>query len=94
MKLFQLFLFITLLLPESAFADKIVINVVGDIMLAGKGKIAFDRLGYDYPFAATVAALKDGDLAIGNLEAPLTNKGSEFINKKFRFRTDPQAAPQ
>ena len=76
-----------------AEAQEIVINAVGDIMLAGSGAATFQRLGYDYPFAATAAELRKGDMAVGNLEAPIAQGGKEFIFKKFRFRADPQCAP-
>ena len=89
--LFLLFLLSTLCHTSSAFAGKIVVNAVGDIMLAGKASASFARLGYDYPFAATVSALKNGDITVGNLEAPLVQKGKEFKNKRFRFKTDPRA---
>lgn len=89
---FLLFLLFTLCHTSSAFAGKIVVNAVGDIMLAGKASASFARLGYDYPFAATVSALKNGDIAVGNLETPIALNGTEFKNKKFRFKTDPRAA--
>ena len=73
-------------------AQEIVINAVGDIMLAGSGDAAYQRLGCDYPFAATTAELHRGDLAVGNLEAPLSRSGVEFMYKKFRFRADPSCA--
>ena len=78
--------------PTSAFAGKVIINAVGDIMLAGRGNAIFERLGYDHPFAATFSTLANGDIAVGNLEAPITCAGVEFRNKKFRFKTNPQAA--
>lgn len=76
----------------SACAQGIVINAVGDIMLGGNGTKAFTRLGYDYPFAATLPMLKNGDITIGNLEAPITGNGQEFKEKRFRFKSDPNAA--
>jgi poly-gamma-glutamate capsule biosynthesis protein CapA/YwtB (metallophosphatase superfamily) len=87
-----LFLICALCLPAPAFAGKIVINAVGDIMLAGKGSAMFSRRGYDYPFAGTSSTLKNGDVTIGNLEAPLTQTGRDFKEKKFRFKADPHAA--
>ncbi len=71
---------------------EIVLNAVGDIMLAGSGTSVYTRLGYDYPFAATRNHLKKGDIAIGNLEAPITSRGVEFRDKRFRFRAAPAAA--
>jgi len=76
-----------------ATAREIVVNAVGDIMLAGSGAATCKRLGYDYPFAATTAELKKGDIAIGNLESPIARGGREFKTKKFRYRSAPQAAP-
>ena len=72
--------------------SEIVLNAVGDIMLAGSGTPVYARLGYDYPFAATRKHLQRGDLVIGNLEAPITNRGEEFHEKQFRFQADPAAA--
>jgi len=87
-----LLLICALCLPASAFAGEIVINAVGDIMLAGKGSVTFSRRGYDYPFAGTSSILKNGGITVGNLEAPLARTGREFKEKKFRFKTGPQAA--
>jgi poly-gamma-glutamate synthesis protein (capsule biosynthesis protein) len=87
-----LLLLLTLFLPAPAWAQAVVINAVGDIMLAGSGRAIFDRQGYDYPFAATAAILRSGDLTVGNLEAPLSAGGAEYRNKRFRYRIDPRAA--
>lgn len=75
-----------------ATAREIVINAVGDIMLAGSATPTLKRLGYDYPFAATTAELKNGDIAVGNLEAPIARRGIEFKDKRFRFKSAPQSA--
>jgi poly-gamma-glutamate capsule biosynthesis protein CapA/YwtB (metallophosphatase superfamily) len=75
-----------------AGAREIVINAVGDIMLGGSANTTLKRFSYDYPFAATVVELKQGDIAVGNLEAPIARHGIEFKDKRFRFRTDPQSA--
>lgn len=81
-----------LLIPAAALAQPVVINAVGDIMLAGSGAPLFRRTGYDYPFAAISATLRQGDLNIGNLESPIARVGEEYAGKKFRFRADPAAA--
>ncbi len=86
------FLFHGFLYPPRVTAREIVVNAVGDIMLAGIGSSAYTRLGYDYPFASLANELKTGDITVGNLEAPLTIRGKEFIDKKFRFRVNPAAA--
>ncbi|WP_243372157.1 CapA family protein [Geotalea sp. SG265] len=94
MKPVRLFLLLvaTIGMPSIAMADKLVINAVGDIMLAGKGSAVLERLGYDHPFAATASVLKTGDLTVGNLETPIASGGREFRNKRFRFKAAPMAA--
>lgn len=65
------------------------IAAVGDIMLGGKAAPFLERKGYDYPFAATAHFLRDADLAIGNLETPLTDRGSSLVDKTYLFRNPP-----
>lgn len=74
-------------------AGEIVLNAVGDVMLAGSGAPTFRKKGYDYPFAAAATELRRGDIAVCNLEAPISKGGREFKGKKFRFRSLPQTAP-
>lgn len=74
-------------------AEEIILNFVGDIMLAGSATPLLARTGYDHPFTGTVHELTRGDINIGNLEAPISRGGNEFTAKKFRFRTLPEAAP-
>lgn len=78
--------------PFRSAARPVVLHAVGDIMLAGSGTATFARTGYDYAFAATARELRRADIALGNLEAPLTVRGEEFKGKKFRFRASPKAA--
>lgn len=84
--------FLLSLLPAVVMAEPIVINAVGDIMLAGSGEKIYRKHGYDYPFGATKEILKQGDILLGNLEAPITASGSEFTEKRFRFKTSLKAA--
>jgi poly-gamma-glutamate synthesis protein (capsule biosynthesis protein) len=84
-------LFLLLFIPAIVTAEPLVINAVGDIMLAGSGEKIYQKYGYDYPFAATRKILRQGDIVIGNLESPLASSGVEFTGKKFRFKADPKA---
>jgi poly-gamma-glutamate synthesis protein (capsule biosynthesis protein) len=61
-------------------------------MLAGSARPVLQKLGYTFPFAATKSILKSSHLAVGNLEAPITRRGTEFTDKRFRFRAPPEAA--
>lgn len=89
---FFILVFLLISNESSSIAGRIVVNAVGDIMLAGKGTVTYRREGYGYPFAAVSSELKKGDITIGNLEAPLTRRGTEFSGKKYRFRADPASA--
>jgi poly-gamma-glutamate synthesis protein (capsule biosynthesis protein) len=82
-----------LFISAAANAAAVTVNAVGDIMLAGSSVRTMHKLGYDYPFAATAKTLRQGDIVIGNLEAPVAAAGDEFTAKKFRFKLDPKAAP-
>jgi poly-gamma-glutamate synthesis protein (capsule biosynthesis protein) len=74
-------------------ADELVINAVGDVMLAGRWAPFLRQKGFDYPFEGTLAELATGDINLANLESPLARGGKEFTAKKFRFRADPEVAP-
>ena len=88
----QLWIFFLLLgLPSLAWAEPVTIHAVGDIMLAGSGAKTYRKQGYSYPFTAVGERLKQADVVIGNLEAPLASRGEEFTGKKFRFKVDPTA---
>ncbi len=89
---FIVFLIINAVSAPCVLAREIVINAVGDIMLAGSGVSTYKKQGYDYPFAATRAELKKGDIAIANLESPITRNGKVFMTKRFHYQSAPQTA--
>lgn len=70
----------------------VVINAVGDILLAGSGTKAYERHGYEYSFQKVSSELKTGDLTVGNLEGPLSAAGTEDRQKKYRYRMSTKAA--
>ena len=78
--------------PISLHAGEIIINAVGDIMLAGRWASILKAKGYEYPFAAVKAELADGDINIANMESPIATGGREFTGKQFRFRAEPAVA--
>ena len=78
--------------PLHLHAEEIIINAVGDIMLAGKGAPLLRQKGYDYPFNGVRKELASGDINIANLESPIAEGGLEYSGKKFRFRAEPPVA--
>lgn len=78
--------------PVILAAEEIIVNAVGDIMLAGRWTSSLRKKGYDFPFDGMRAELAQGDINLANLESPLARGGSEFTGKKFRFRGEPRVA--
>src|SRR5690606_33518579 len=64
----------------------------GDIMMGGRIDTLLQSHGYDYPFRKLGSVLKDADVALGNLENPITDRG-EPADKSYVFRTSPEAVP-
>jgi len=79
-------------MPLCAHGGEIVVNAVGDIMLAGRWAPLLRTKGYDHPFAGVSAALADGDINLANLECPIASCGREYTAKKFRFRAEKKVA--
>jgi len=73
-------------------AGDIVINAVGDIMLAGRWANHIKAKGYAYPFETVKGELAAADINLANLESPLGKGGREYTAKKFRFRGAPEIA--
>lgn len=70
----------------------VVINAVGDIMLAGKVGDRIVQKGADYLFDSVRNVLSQADFTIGNLECPLSHRGEPSIRKDFVFRAPSESA--
>jgi len=72
----------------------VTLTAVGDIMLS-RGVEEYLRIkGYAYPFQHVKDALRDSDLVFGNLELPLSSRGTPHPTKRLgypAFRADPAA---
>ncbi len=83
---------ILLLLSHGYAADRdVTFCAVGDILLGRGIERAIDRNGMNYPFQRTAAFITSCDIAFGNLESPLSNRGTE-ASKVYTFRGDPAYA--
>ena len=67
----------------------LVIAAVGDIMLDGSAREIMQEQGYDYAFDKMRPWLRKADIAFGNLEGPLTDRGEPEPDKKYLFRSPP-----
>ncbi len=62
---------------------------VGDIMLDGSAREFFADRGYGRAFARLRHLIAGADVAIGNLEGPLTELQVPFVPKQYVFRSPP-----
>lgn len=65
------------------------IAFVGDILLARGVEKKIEKFGTNYPFANVKNILSSADIAVGNLENPITNE-CEKIDKKYAFQAKPK----
>ena len=87
-----LFCLLAVLLPSfSVTAGELVVQAAGDVMLGGRWEQQVARDGYYHAFEKIAPELQKGDITLVNLEAPLTGRGKEFTDKKYRFRVKPSA---
>lgn len=70
-------------------APFIKICAVGDLMLSARIIDVVERKGVDYCFDSTRSIIQKADIAIANLEAPLTKIGTEYKDKTFTFKVPP-----
>jgi len=80
-------------LASSAFstpdADFVELVAVGDILLCRTVEERMNQHGVEFPFAVAGDLLRSADIALGDLECPLSTRG-EPIDKRFLFRAHPR----
>ena len=77
---------------NNASAQPVEVSVVcvGDIMLAGNAAPIIEKYGVDYPFDSTREILQKADVAIGNLEMPISVTGESVPDKEYNFLGHPR----
>jgi poly-gamma-glutamate capsule biosynthesis protein CapA/YwtB (metallophosphatase superfamily) len=78
---------------SSGDPDQVTFAFVGDILPAANVAQLMKKNGYDYPYRQARGLLKAADIAAGNLEAPITNRGTPAQNKQYVFRGPAAALP-
>jgi poly-gamma-glutamate capsule biosynthesis protein CapA/YwtB (metallophosphatase superfamily) len=84
-----LILILSAALPLSAAAqqtDDVTIAAVGDLMLGGRTEPFLKKFGPAYPFGDVLPCLARADIVAGNLESPISLRGTAVQNKKFTLR--------
>ncbi len=75
--------------PAAAQSGDLVVSAVGDIMLDASSRPVMDGMGYDYPYAQVREFFAGSQIVFGNLEGPLTDRGTPEPDKKFTFHSPP-----
>jgi poly-gamma-glutamate synthesis protein (capsule biosynthesis protein) len=65
---------------------------VGDVLLADRVEVLMKQNGYDYPYSNVKDLLQKADVAVANLETPVTERGTKQI-KEYAYRSSPLALP-
>ncbi|MFC4102770.1 CapA family protein [Paenibacillus xanthanilyticus] len=78
--------------PEPS-GKTIRLSFVGDILLAANVQALMEKNGYDYPYAKSLPYLQEPDLTAGNLENPITKRGTPAQDKQFVFKGTPDSLP-
>jgi poly-gamma-glutamate capsule biosynthesis protein CapA/YwtB (metallophosphatase superfamily) len=73
-------------------SEQISLAFVGDIMMGANVEKLLKNNGFDYPYLHISSILQESDIAAGNMENPITDRG-EPADKSFVFRTSPEAVP-
>ena len=77
--------------PAPTTQPKVILAAVGDILFARGVAQVMGKHGADYPFSGTKSIISKADIAICNLECPLSTRG--YPRKtRFLFRADPSYA--
>ncbi|CDN44721.1 CapA family protein [Paenibacillus sp. P22] len=74
-------------MPKDAGAVRLAFT--GDILLASKVADQMEANGLDYPFKGAAPYLSKPDLTAGNLETPITLRGTPAEDKQYVFKGKP-----
>lgn len=77
--------------PTSVAVPAITVTAVGDMIFDSSPKRLMRAQGPTAPFSKVASILKKADVTVGNLESPLSKRGSPVPGKTFTFQGDPRA---
>jgi poly-gamma-glutamate synthesis protein (capsule biosynthesis protein) len=77
---------------ETEKEEPIELLFVGDLLMDWSTKLTMDEKGVDYPFVHVKEEVAKADIAIANLEQPLTTRDASYkdLNQMFNFQGKPE----
>ena len=79
--------------PAEPDADAITLAIVGDVLPASGVVRLMEKHGYDYPYRESLHLLQSADIAAGNLETAITDRGTPEEDKEYVYRGPVQTLP-
>jgi len=76
--------------PVPSLSATLTVAAVGDIHFDRQVKQLIEREGGLAPLRLVAEHLAAADITVGNLESPLSNRGSRWPDKDYYFRGDPR----
>lgn len=77
--------------PRTPSPVPVTVAAVGDLLFDSAPKRLIQAEGGKAPFTKTASRLKKADVTVGNLECPLSKRGTPVPGKTFTFQGDPRA---
>jgi poly-gamma-glutamate synthesis protein (capsule biosynthesis protein) len=77
--------------PEPSGPATITVAAVGDMQFDRQVKKLINTSGGAAPLSDVAERLAAADIAVGNLESPLSNRGARRTDKDYTFQGDPRA---
>lgn len=74
-------------------AEAITLALVGDLLPASSVARLMEKNGYDYPYRESAHLLQAADIAAGNLETAITDRGTPEADKEYVYRGPKLALP-
>lgn len=79
------------LLEQDLLEQEIIVVMVGDVLMANwLEPLLLKNPAYPYADPEIRKILAQGDLVLGNLEAPFSQRGEIYVEKQFTFRCHPE----
>ncbi len=95
MRYFSVFLLAVLLSSCSSLmtgGEETSLLFMGDMMIVRHAERYIEEHGPAYPFEKIAPFMRQHDVVCANLETSITSRGTEYVNKKHRFRLHPRNA--
>ncbi len=79
--------------PSIDPGSAVSLSFVGDVLPGEYLTALMEQQGYDYPYRQALLYLSEPDIMAGNLEMPITKRGTPIENQPYVYKGSPDALP-